>query len=190
MVQNDFDIKFSIPISRLSVALLEKIRVALYVQRAALQFIDAAPSEYIATHVPHYFQKAALDFTRSLNDVPSSEYHAKARRFREFVDDIGSAIKGHDLKILKHTYVVFSLRVGNILTYPVLRATSFGVYLLSLLVLGAFSSVWSIFSKFQYYMSLRKYIVTEAAKVRRIQNCVDGVEYVPHNDDDDDDDDS
>ena len=149
MVQNDFDIKFSIPISRLSVALLEKIRVALYVQRAALQFIDAAPSEYIATHVPHYFQKAALDFTRSLNDVPSSEYHAKARRFREFVDDIGSAIKGHDLKILKHTNVVFSLHVGNILTYPVLRATSFGVYLLSLLVLGAFSSVWSIFSKFQ-----------------------------------------
>ena len=175
MVQNDFDIKFSIPISRLSVALLEKIR------------IDAAPSEYVATHVPHYFQKAALDFTRSLNDVPSSEYHAKARRFREFVDDIGSAIKGHDLKILKHTNVVFSLHVGNILTYPVLRATSFGVYLLSLLVLGAFSSVWSIFSKFQYYMSLRKYIVTEAAKVRRIQNCVDGVEYVPHNDDYDDD---
>lgn len=110
-----------------------------------------ASSEYVATRVPHYFQKASLDFNRSLDDVPSSECYvnepAKARRFQEeFVNEIGSTVKGHELKILKCTNAVFSLYVGNLLTYPVMKATSFGVYLLSHLVLEAFSSVRNIFS--------------------------------------------
>ncbi|GAY58415.1 hypothetical protein CUMW_186840 [Citrus unshiu] len=96
------DIEFIIPNSRPSVVLQDKKIISLSVRKAASQFIDDVPSsECAAPHGPHYFQKAALDFTRSLDDVPLSEYHAKARRFQEFVDDIGSTIKGHDLKIPK-----------------------------------------------------------------------------------------
>ena len=176
--------------------LQDKKIISLSVRKAAWQFIDDVPSsECAAPHGPHYFQKAALDFTRLLDDAPLSEYHAKARRFQEFVDDIGSTIKGHDLKIPKRTNAVFSLRVGNLLTYPVLKATSFGVYLLNHLVFKAFSSMQNIFSnlllgvaivrhKFQYYMSLCKYIVTLAAKVRRMQDCLNDAEYVSHDDDD------
>ena len=102
------------------------------------------------THVPYYFQKAALNFTRSYDDVPSSEYYvnepAKASRFQEFVDDIGSTIEGHGLRVVKHTNAVFSRHVGNPLTYPALKATCFGVYLQSHLVLEASSSMWNIFS--------------------------------------------
>ena len=43
MVQNDFDIEISIPNSRLSVVLQEKVGIALYVQKAALQLIDDVP---------------------------------------------------------------------------------------------------------------------------------------------------
>ncbi|KAK9217209.1 hypothetical protein WN943_005834 [Citrus x changshan-huyou] len=175
----------------------DKKIISLSVRKAASQFIDDVPSsECAAPHGPHYFQKAALDFTRSLDDAPLSEYHAKARRFQEFVDDIGYTIKGHDLKIPKRTNAVFSLRVGNLLTYPVLKATSFRVYLLNHPVFKAFSSMRNIFSnlllgvaflrhKFQYYMSLCKYIVTLAAKVRRMQDCLNDAEYVSHDDDDD-----
>ncbi|KDO52064.1 hypothetical protein CISIN_1g039803mg, partial [Citrus sinensis] len=166
----------------------EKLRDLFRAKRAALLLFDVAPSEYVTTYIPHDFQKAALDFTRSPDDVPSNEYNTQTRRFQEFVDDMVSIIKGHELKIMKRTNAVFSLRVGNLLTYTVLKATSFGVYLLSHLVFKAFSSVRNIFSnlllgvafvrhKFQYYMSLRKYIVTEAAKVRRMQDCLNDVEY-------------
>ncbi|KAK9217230.1 hypothetical protein WN943_005855 [Citrus x changshan-huyou] len=177
----------------------EKLRDLFRAKRAALPFFDVAPSEYVTTYIPHDFQKAALDFTRSPDDVLSG-YKTQTRRFQEFVDDMGSIIKGHELKLMKCTNAVFSLRVGNLLTYTVLKATSFGVYLLSHLVFKAFSSVRNIFSnlllgvafvrhKFQYYMSLRKYIVTEAAKVRRMQDCLNDVEYVSHDHDDDDNDD-
>ena len=57
------------------------------------------------THVPYYFQKAALNFTRSYDDVPSSEYYvnepAKASRFQEFVDDIISTVKCGDVNVLQ-----------------------------------------------------------------------------------------
>ncbi|KAL9451831.1 hypothetical protein AB3S75_013412 [Citrus x aurantiifolia] len=79
----------------------EKLRDLFRAKRAALPLFDVAPSEYVTTYIPHDFQKAALDFTRSPDDVPSSEYNAQTRRFQEFVDDMGSIIKGHELKIMK-----------------------------------------------------------------------------------------
>ncbi|KAK9213804.1 hypothetical protein WN944_005789 [Citrus x changshan-huyou] len=89
----------------------EKLRDLFRAKRAALPLFDVAPSEYVTTYIPHDFQKAALDFTRSPDDVPSNEYNTQTRRFQEFVDDMGSIIKGHELKIMKRTNAVFSLRL-------------------------------------------------------------------------------
>ncbi|KAH9750413.1 protein kinase domain-containing protein [Citrus sinensis] len=88
----------------------EKLRDLFRAKRAALLLFDVAPSEYVTTYIPHDFQKAALDFTRSPDDVPSNEYNTQTRRFQEFVDDMVSIIKGHELKIMKRTNAVFSLR--------------------------------------------------------------------------------
>ncbi|GAY58431.1 hypothetical protein CUMW_186910 [Citrus unshiu] len=87
----------------------------LRAKRAALPFFDVAPSEYVTTYIPHDFQKAALDFTRSPDDVLSG-YKTQTRRFQEFVDDMGSIIKGHELKLMKCTNAVFSLREISLLS--------------------------------------------------------------------------
>ncbi|KAH9750419.1 protein kinase domain-containing protein [Citrus sinensis] len=94
----------------------EKLRDLFRAKRAALLLFDVAPSEYVTTYIPHDFQKAALDFTRSPDDVPSNEYNTQTRRFQEFVDDMVSIIKGHELKIMKRTNAVFSLREISLLS--------------------------------------------------------------------------
>ncbi|KAH9750383.1 hypothetical protein KPL71_013855 [Citrus sinensis] len=130
------------------------------------------------------------------DDDPSSEYLAKAGIFQEFYDDIEYACKGRYVELLKRKKAVVFPWEESSLSYPVLKATSYGVYILCHLVFKAFSSVRNIFSnlllgvefvrhKFQYYMSLCNYIVTEAAKVRRRQDCPNNVEYVSYHDDDD-----